>query len=198
MHLNYIFVRYIHCMVRCFVAIECGKLEIVNIIKQIQRILESTGANIKSVEPENMHLTLKFLGEIQHHKVDEVTEIIKETSFEPFNFTVEGIGVFPNKKRPSTIWAGITDGVSDIVTVFEELDIKLSRVGFEQEHRRFHPHLTICRVRSGKNRDKLVDELMRLENQEFGSVEVNKIVLKKSVLTQNGPIYTTLAESHQR
>ncbi len=182
-------------MVRCFVAVECGNPGIINGIRQVQGILESTGADLKSVEPENLHLTLKFLGEIQQPKVDEVAEIVEGISFESFSFKVEEVGVFPNLRRPSTIWAGITDGVADLSMVFEELDQKLSGLGFERERRRFHPHLTICRVRSGKNRDQLVDELVRLENMEFGVVDVDRIVLKKSVLTSSGPIYTSLAES---
>lgn len=182
-------------MVRCFVAIECDVPEVKKGIKQVQEALASTGANIKSVESENIHLTLKFLGEIPQHKVDEVAEIVKEIGFEPFKFKVEEVGVFPNLRRPSTIWAGITEGVGDITMVFEELDQKLGKLGFERERRKFHPHLTIGRVRSGKNKDQLVEELLRLENQEFGVVDVDRVVLKKSVLTSSGPIYTTLAES---
>ena len=166
-----------------------------NGIKQIQESLAFTGANLKPVETENIHLTLKFLGEIPQHKVDEVADLVKEISFEPFEFMVEEVGVFPNLRRPRTIWAGITIGVSNVTKVFEELDEKLGKLGFERERRKFHPHLTICRVRSGKNRDQLVGELLRLANQEFGMIGVDRIVLKKSVLTPSGPIYTSLAES---
>ena len=164
-------------------------------IKLVQEALASTGANLKPVERENIHLTLKFLGEIPPHKVDEVAELVKEISFEPFEFKVEEVGVFPNHRRPATIWAGISEGVSEVTRVFEELDIKLGKHGFERERRKFHPHLTIARVRSGKNRDQLVEELMRLETKEFGEITADRVVFKKSVLTPSGPIYTTLAES---
>ncbi len=182
-------------MVRCFVAIECNNPEVLKGIKLVQEALASTGSNLKPVESENIHLTLKFLDEIPQHKVDEVADMVKDISFEPFNYKVEEVGVFPNLRRPATIWAGISDGVSDVTMVFEDLDAKLSKLGFERERRKFHPHLTICRVRSGKNKDQLVEELLRLEDQEFGVISVDRVVLKKSFLTSSGPIYTILAES---
>ena len=182
-------------MVRCFVAIECDNPDVIKGIRGVQDALASTGANLKPVESENIHLTLKFLGEIPQYKVDEVADVVKEISFEPFEFKVKDVGVFPNLRRPATIWAGISEGVSEVTKVFDELDGMLSKLGFERERRRFHPHLTICRVRSGKNRDQLVEELLRLESQEFGVINVDRVVLKKSVLTPSGPIYTSLAES---
>ena len=182
-------------MVRCFVAIECNNPEVLKGIKQVQEALASTGANLKPVETENIHLTLKFLGEIPQHKVDEVTDLIKDISFEAFNFKVEEVGVFPNHRRPATIWAGISEGVTEVTKVFEELDAKLSKLGFERERRKFHPHFTIGRVRSGKNKDQLVEELMRLETEEFGLISADRVVFKKSFLTPSGPVYTTFAES---
>jgi len=182
-------------MVRCFVAIECNNPEVLKGIKRVQEVLASTRTNLKHVETENIHLTLKFLGEIPQHKVDEVAELVKDIFFEPFNFKVEEVGVFPNSRRPATIWAGISEGVTEVTKVFEELDAKLSKLGFERERRKFHPHLTIGRVRSGRNKDQLVEELMRLEREEFGVISVDRVVLKKSFLTPSGPIYTTLAES---
>ncbi len=182
-------------MVRCFIAVECTNSEVIEGIRRVQGALESTGANLKHVEPENIHLTLKFLGEIPQHKVDEVAEIVKDISFNSFKFKVEEVGVFPNLRRPATIWAGITEGVSDLAAVFEEVDSKMGKLGFDRERRRFHPHLTISRVRSGKNRDLLVEELLAVKDQDFGVVNVTRIVLKKSVLTSKGPIYSTLAES---
>lgn len=182
-------------MVRCFVAIECSNPEVVKGIRRVQAALEATGANIKNVEPENIHLTMKFLGEISQQKVDEVTRVVQVISFDPFTFKVEEVGVFPNLRRPATVWAGITEGVSEVAAVFEELDVRLSKLGFERERRRFHPHLTIGRVRTGKNRDLLVEELLRFKDQLFGDVNADRVVLKKSVLTPKGPVYTTLAES---
>jgi 2'-5' RNA ligase len=100
-------------------------------------------------------------------------------------------------RRPATIWAGVTDGVSELAGVFNEVDEKLSKQGFRKERRRFHPHLTIGRVRSGKNRDQLIEELEQFSDYMFGIIRVERISLKKSVLTSSGPIYSTLSESGQ-
>ncbi len=179
---------------RSFVAVEChGVLH--SRFQEAQGLLKATGASIKLVEAENIHITLKFLGDIKDHQVGEVSEVIRGITFEPFEFTVEGVGVFPNLKRPKTIWAGISTGVGELANLFNEVNSGLAKLGFEKDRRKFHPHLTIARVRGGQKRDKLVDALLGMEEMEFGEVNVDRIYLKKSVLTQRGPIYSTLAES---
>ena len=154
-----------------------------------------TGADLKVVEAENVHLTLKFLGEIPEARAMEVAGTVREMSFSPFSFKVEEVGVFPSASRPNVVWAGITDGVAELSRVFQDLETRLSGLGFERERRRFSPHLTICRVRSGRNRAQLVAEIEGLRDMVFGSVNVDRVTLKKSVLTRQGPVYSTLAES---
>jgi 2'-5' RNA ligase len=180
---------------RCFIAIDCSNEQVIQRLRDIQSGLTGTGGHLKHVEPDNLHLTLKFLGDIEKPMVDMVSEMVSGISFNSFNMFVENVGVFPNLRRPATIWAGITEGVTEIMQIFREVDKKLSKIGFERERRKYHPHITISRVRSGKNRDKLIEELMRVSDYSFGGNMVDKIALKKSVLTPKGPIYTTLAES---
>jgi 2'-5' RNA ligase len=180
---------------RCFIAIECSNDEVIQGLRDVQSGLTATGGHLKHVEPDNLHLTLKFLGDVEKQIVDKVSEIISEISFNSFNMFVENVGVFPNLRRPSVIWAGVTEGAVEITRIFKEMDNKLGKLGLKRERRRFHPHITISRVRSGKNREKLLEELMRISDYRFGENKVEKIVLKKSVLTPRGPVYTTLAES---
>jgi len=180
---------------RAFVAVECHDGRLHSRFAEAQGLIKATGASVKLVEVGNIHITLKFLGEIEDHQVAEVSQVIRDITFEPFQFKVEGVGVFPNLKRLKTIWAGITEGVGELVNVFNEVNAGLARLDFEKDRRKFQPHLTIARVRGGQNRDKLVDALLGLEEMEFGAVNVDRIYLKKSVLTQRGPIYSTLAES---
>jgi RNA 2',3'-cyclic 3'-phosphodiesterase len=182
-------------MVRCFIAIECNDAQVITGIRQVQGVLDSAGAQIKNVEPENIHLTLKFLGEISQSQVEEVANVVKSISFDPFRFKVEGVGAFPNLRRPSVIWAGIKEDGANLETIFNEIEQDLSRLGFSRESRSFNPHLTISRVRGGRNRAQLVEEILRLENFVFGQVLVEHVFLKKSVLTPQGPIYSNLAES---
>ena len=181
--------------VRSFVAVECHDRHLHSRFDEAQGRLKVTGANMKLVEIENIHITLKFLGDIEDHQVDEVSQVIRDITFKPFEFTVEGVGVFPNLKRPTTIWAGISSGVGELADLFNKVNDGLAKLGFEKDRRRFHPHLTVARVRSGQNKDRLVDELVGLEEMGFGKVQVDRIYLKKSVLTSKGPIYSTLAES---
>jgi len=181
--------------VRCFVAVECDDEQVLSGFRDVGARLKATGADLKTVETENVHLTLKFLGEIPEARAMEVAEAIREIHFQPFSFKVEEVGVFPSTSRPNVVWAGITDGTAELTKVFEDMDKRLSKLGFERERRRFSPHLTICRVRSGRNRAQLVAELAELRDMVFGSVKVDRITLKRSVLTRQGPIYSTLAES---
>ena len=180
--------------IRSFVAVECDG-NILPKFMEVQGRLEATGAKIKLVEPDNIHLTVKFLGDIEDSQVEEISQVIESVSFEPFEFRVEGVGVFPSLRRPTTIWAGITEGVGELAEVFSKVNDGLAKLGFEKDRRRFQPHLTIARIRGGENRDRLVEQLMDLEDFQFGVVKVDRIVLKKSVLTRSGPIYTTLTES---
>jgi 2'-5' RNA ligase len=181
--------------IRCFVAVECGGDELAAKFREVRRMLEATRADVKFVEPENVHLTLKFLGEIEPRLVEQASQVVKETSFQPFSARLEGVGVFPNLRRPRVVWAGISDGVSQLAEIWKDVDTKLSRLDFERERRGFSPHITIGRVRSGRNRDKLIEVLSTLSDYAFGDLHVDRVVLKKSVLTPRGPIYTTLAES---
>ncbi len=181
--------------IRCFVAVECGGDEVAAKFNEVRRMLKATRADVKLVEPENIHLTLKFLGEIEPSLVEQVSQVVKETSFQPFDARLEGVGVFPNLRRPRVVWAGITDGVPQRMEVWKDVDTKISGLGVEREGGRFSPHITVGRVRSGRNRDRLVEEISALSDYVFGDLQVDRIVLKKSVLTPRGPIYTTLAES---
>jgi 2'-5' RNA ligase len=182
--------------IRCFVAVECGGDELAARFTEVRRVLEATRADIKFVETENIHLTLKFLGEIEQSLVEQVSQVVEGTSFQPFTARIERVGVFPNLRRPRVVWAGITEGASRLEEIWSEIDGKLSKLGFERERRRFSPHITIGRVRSGRNRDKLVHEISSLSDYVFGELHVDRVALKKSVLTPRGPIYSTLAESH--
>ncbi len=182
--------------IRCFIAVECGGDELAAKLREVRGVLEAARADIKFVEPENVHLTLKFLGEIEQSLVEQVSQVVEGTSFQPLTARIERMGVFPNLRRPRVVWAGITEGASRLEEIWSEIDGKLSRLGFERERRRFSPHITIGRVRSGRNRDKLVHEISSLSDYVFGELHVDRVSFKKSVLTPRGPIYTTLAESH--
>jgi 2'-5' RNA ligase len=181
--------------IRCFIALDCNENQILSNITDIQRTILATNAEVKCVEPENIHITLKFLGDISNTQVEEVKKIIMETSFNPFKIEFQGIGVFPKINRPRTIWVGIHQGMQELTEIFKKLEKQLTQIGFQPEKRRFNPHLTVCRVKSGRNRKQLIDTLLELRDIQVGELHADNITLKKSVLTPRGPIYTTLANS---
>jgi len=180
--------------VRCFLAVDVKDEKVLTNIEKVQRKLEDSGSELKLVSKENLHFTLKFLGEVEEERIKDIIRVLKDVEFSKFKSTYKGMGVFPNFFRINVIWVGV-DLVSEVK--FKELNFileeKLYNLGFPKD-RSFVPHLTISRVKSNKNKDKLVSIIREYEDYEFGSEEVKSFVLKKSLLTPKGPIYSNLAE----
>jgi 2'-5' RNA ligase len=164
-------------------------------ITMFEKEITKTGANVKLVEPENIHITVKFLGDTDENYIDVIEQSIKESvlSIKPFPITLEGTGVFPNHNYIKVIWIGIIDN-GNIETIARAIDEKLKPLGFKKENRRFSPHLTVGRVKTARNKDQLLKVIGNYNAVEFTIQNIQSITLKKSELTPNGPIYTTLRE----
>ncbi|MBN2603679.1 MAG: RNA 2',3'-cyclic phosphodiesterase [Candidatus Thermoplasmatota archaeon] len=177
---------------RGFIAID---IEPFSILKNFQQDIKKTGANVKLVEPENVHITLKFIGDTPEEQIDEICEIISSTVAEikPFEIRLKGAGVFPNESYLKVIWVGMSP-VDTISTISKILDEKLASLGFEKEKKNFSPHLTIGRVRSAQNKDELIKVIEKYKEITFKTFQVSSIKLKKSQLTPKGPIYSNLKE----
>ena len=180
--------------VRSFVAADLDDATIRGRIVNAQEGLKQTGAALKIVEPEIMHLTLRFLGEIPQSTVERVKEAMNELKFPKFEVEFTGLGVFPNIRRISVVWVGIKQGQEQLNDIFHQLEPKLRQLGLPADNKGFSPHMTIARVRSGLNREALAKYVEELSGNEFGRMPVNWVRLKKSVLTPKGPIYTTIHE----
>jgi RNA 2',3'-cyclic 3'-phosphodiesterase len=153
-----------------------------------------TGADLRPVETENIHMTIRFLGDITLNLADKILEVMKEAKFKPFPVQLMGLGVFPNLYNPRVLWAGIALGAEQLDNIFKQLEPKLRNLGLAPEHNAFSPHLTIARVRSPKNRDILAELVTKNEKYDFGTIEARCLRLKRSELTPQGPIYSTLKE----
>lgn len=177
---------------RGFIAID---IEPFSKLVQFENEIRNTGANVKLVEPENVHITLKFLGDTDKGYIDQIEEIIKDAVKETDSFEIQlkGAGVFPNQNYIKVMWIGIKNGVQ-IGKIASKIDEQISGLGFKKEKRGFSAHLTIARVRSAKNKEKILQIIEKYRDMEFGNFKVNYIKLKKSELTSKGPIYTTLKE----
>jgi len=181
-------------LIRSFIAVELGDGDVLTKVTSLQRTLIETGADLKIVEPQNIHVTLRFLGEIPGSLVERVCKAMRQIKFQPFDLELEGLGCFPDYRRPNVVWVGITRGEVELRGIFNQLEPNLRKLGFPPDRKGFSPHLTIARVRSGRNRQKLVEAVEALKDQSLASMTVSRVKLKKSVLTPKGPIYTTLCE----
>ena len=141
---------------------------------------------------ENLHLTLKFFGDIDTNGLKVLENAIASvvSDFEPFTIKIAGCGAFPNTSRIKVIWVGIDDD-KILKDLHDRLDKEFIRIGFDKD-RKFSTHLTIGRMKSGKNKGKVKDTIEEFNDIEIGEMEVTQISLKKSTLTPSGPIYEDL------
>ncbi|MFQ6095218.1 MAG: RNA 2',3'-cyclic phosphodiesterase [Candidatus Bathyarchaeia archaeon] len=181
-------------MVRSFIAFDIDDEHVLRNIIKAQKMLLETGADLKLVKPENIHVTMKFLGSIPTTMVDEIHGEMEKITFTQFKIELKGLGAFPNLRRIRVIWAGIREGARELRDIYNQLELNLKALGFKADPKGFSPHLTIVRVRTGRNRNNLVRCIEQLADQDFGTVEVKCLRLKRSVLTPKGPIYSVLRE----
>jgi len=178
---------------RLFIAIEILekiKAELMEIVDK----LKQAGADVKWVRPQGMHITLKFLGEVDENRKDKIIEILKQISEKksPFTVTFKGLGAFPDLKRPRVVWIGIEKGGEELKGIAKELDVSLGNLGFLREKREFSPHLTLGRVKSGRNKNALVSALSSHNNFTLPELNVDKINLIQSILKREGAEYKTV------
>ncbi|MEM3421489.1 MAG: RNA 2',3'-cyclic phosphodiesterase [Candidatus Hadarchaeum sp.] len=180
-------------MPRAFIAIDIDE-PLRQKLAEVQNQLRGTGGDFKLVEPQNIHVTLKFLGEIPNKKVEEITGAIKKAiaGMKKFNMEIKKIGVFPNLNYVRVIWAGVEKGGEEIMALQKKIEKELQQIGFRPEGD-FVPHLTIARVKSAKNKERLAKFIKENESIDFGNTRVLAVELKGSTLTPKGPIYNTLA-----
>ncbi len=181
-------------LIRSFLAFDLENEAVLNRLAASQNLLVQTGADLKLVEPENIHVTIRFLGDITVGMVEQVFEEMKKVQFTPFNVRINGLGAFPDMRFPRVVWAGITEGAEELKDVFSQLEPRLRGLGFTPDSKGFSPHLTIARVRSGRNKAQLADFVVKNAKYDFGAIRAACLRLKKSDLTPNGPVYSTLKE----
>jgi 2'-5' RNA ligase len=180
--------------IRSFISIDLEDQQILSRITSILSSLQSLGGDLKPVERENIHLTLKFLGNVSASKLSEVKSSLQKLIFSAFTAEIKGAGAFPNLNHMNVIWVGVNEGWSQVEQIYEQVEELLSGLGFQRENRPFSPHITIARVRSGRKRDEVANFLQRLTEESFGTITVDKVRLKQSILSSSGPKYSTLLE----
>ena len=180
-------------MIRSFVAIELTQ-ETREKLVIIQEQIKQSQAKVRWVNPNGIHLTLKFLGNIHPAQVDEIAETAaREVENEPpLTLRPSGLGAFPIRRKPRVIWIGMEGEVQRLTEIQSRVENALEPLGFVREKRPFRPHLTIGRVKDHRRLQALIDAMTALELPEFDSFDVTEIILYKSDLRPTGAIYTKL------
>lgn len=148
------------------------------------------------VDTAQLHLTLKFLGDLQDREVPEVcsrvTRVLRESA--PFALNVEGLGAFPGIEHPRTLWMGLTEGIEELRGLQRQVDLALQPMGFPPERNEFSPHITLGRLARGAGGTRVVAEyLMGQTGKRFGTVEVDEVVVYSSFPEGKGRSYTPMA-----
>lgn len=184
-------------VIRCFVAVEIPE-SIQALMRPVQTHLQSQIRKGTSwTKQGNFHLTLKFLGDVRPEAINDVSEAIQRVTdtYSPFSIAFGGIGAFPNPVRPRVIWMGIKQGASTLSRLAKAVNLELVDLGFSIENR-FHPHLTLARLRTATNLEPLKNILRKYDTINGGSMCVKEIALMQSQLHPNGAIYTPLNVCH--
>ena len=179
--------------IRTFIAIELNE-EIHGELSSLQSDLKKSEADVKWVAPESIHLTLKFLGNIDEEKIKKTQNILSDIvkNFKPFFLSLKDIGAFPKLNYPRVIWVGVDEGKPKVSKLAKELEDRLEKIGISKEEKEFHPHITLGRVKSPKNRENLKNIIETTKFEPKSKIDVNRLILFKSQLTPQGPIYTPL------
>lgn len=181
--------------IRAFIAIELSK-EIKTKLGILQESLKKSNALVKWVNPDCIHLTLKFLGNISPSLILPIKEVLDDIAKETasFQIAISKIGTFPKIDYPRVIWVGIEEGENKILEINCKLEERLEKIGLPRESRPYRPHLTLGRVKSSKNKGKLKKSIEELNKDLTTTVKMTvfNIKLFKSTLTPKGAIYTCL------
>src|SRR5438128_11723151 len=141
--------------VRSFISIDLDDEKILSRVESITSSLLSLGGDLKPVERENIHLTLKFLGNVSSSKLEEIKSALAQVSFPPFSLEIKGAGAFPNLRRMNVIWVGVGEGWSQVELIFEQIEKLLHQLGVSRETRGFSTHITEDRVKLRRERDEV-------------------------------------------
>ncbi|MHC4660446.1 MAG: RNA 2',3'-cyclic phosphodiesterase [Planctomycetota bacterium] len=170
--------------------------------EELRKDLADIGTNVfaglkgvRWVKEKALHLTLKFLGDVPMDDTAAISDAIRGviSGIEPFEIKVGGSGAFPSKSRPRIIWVGVSEETGRLEKLFNAIDKAMVSFGIAREKKRYHPHVTIGRVKGRLDSERFMPGMDELNEIDYGTLEVNGVTFFMSDLTPQGPVYTTLA-----
>lgn len=180
---------------RAFIAVDLPQI-LREEIASFQAELKQSGADVKWVAAGNLHLTLKFLGEIDENQRTAISNelLAVRKNQKPFEIHLEGIGAFPKTTSPRVLWIGVSQGKEQLEELAKRVEEVCVKLGFQPEERPLSAHLTIGRVRSNNQLAPLIKQLQVAEFRGTTPAPIEKLILFQSTLSSQGPTYTPLAE----
>jgi 2'-5' RNA ligase len=177
---------------RLFVSVDLDGLA--GEVGQVQELL-SDASGLRLTDPEQAHVTLKFLGETDEERFPKLTAEIEravdDSNVAPFDLTVGGLGVFPHLDYISVVWVGVREGGDALTRLHEHVEERTTALGFDPEDHEFTPHATIARMGHAGGKE-LVQDVVENEDPDVGTIPVEEVRLKESTLTPDGPEYSTI------
>jgi 2'-5' RNA ligase len=182
---------------RTFIGIDIGDGVRGNAVA-LQEALAKTGADVKWVAPEGMHVTLLFLGEVDDRELHPVCKAVRAVAAgePPFTMHVSGVGAFPTPRRPKVLWAGVVAGADALQRLNAALEEKMLDLGcYRTEERGYTPHLTLGRVKAEADGLMIAGELPKRLAWNGGRVAVAEVLVFSSETDRSGPVYTVIGRA---
>jgi 2'-5' RNA ligase len=177
-------------VIRTFVAVLIDN-EIRRRIAEVQSRLKQLAPDVKWVAPENFHITLKFLGNVDEAVMPDVILAVEDGAhgLSPFDLTISSVGAFPSPARARVVWVGSTDGREKLTELARSVDKKLVELGFEKEDKPFNAHITIGRVKTSRFLRALAEGMEKVDADDLGSLRISGVAVMRSDLECEGPTY---------
>ena len=180
--------------IRCFIAIEMPET-IQNRLARIQETLRKQIQKASWVKPNNVHLTLKFLGDVDPDNLESIGEAIEGVAsrYRRFSLGIGGLGAFPNFARPRVMWIGVKDGSERVSSLAQDINVALNECcGVSFDTKKFNPHLTIARLKERVDLRSYANQYRQYDRIEGAEMKVDTISLIQSQLHPTGAIYSTV------
>ena len=179
--------------IRAFIAISLPS-SVKELALQVRERFRDCGKTVRWIDPKNVHLTIRFLGDIPEEKIEPVGQAIEKAveHFPPFQMKIDGIGAFPNLRHPRVIWMGVAEPTATLIHIEAKISENLAELGLSRDKKKFSPHITLGRVKSNEKKALLSKIIQSQELPGCLEIHVKSVELFKSELKPTGAIHSVL------